>query len=163
MARTEVVSELRRIQALNGGLLRPSDIVAEASAPDSPLHHCFNWDDTAAAHQWRLQQARQLIRVVVEVLPYEEPHYEVRAYVSLMPDRVQQNGGYRVLTEVLASPPQRQQMLAEALQELNRFKVRYHQLSELDAVFRAAERAQRNHGQPPPPPPAEPDGDGAVT
>ena len=160
MAKAEVRNELHRIQTLNGGLLRASDVVEEARNPESPLHSSFNWDDTAAAHQWRLQQARQLIRVVVEMLPYNEPQYEVRAYVSLTPDRVQDNGGYRVMTEVLASPPERQQMLADALDELNRLKVRYHQLSELDSVFRAIERTSRNY-EPPPNEQAE-GGDGAT-
>jgi hypothetical protein len=149
--RANVPDELRRIEA-KYGLLRAADVVEEASLPGSPLHNCFEWDDGAAGYQWRLQQARQLIRVTVEMLPYDEPRYEVRAFVSLTPDRVVERGGYRVMTEVLASPSEREQLLADALKELNRLKVKYFQLSELSAVFRAIERAQQNYGQAPPPP-----------
>jgi hypothetical protein len=151
MARTEVTRELLRIQALNGGLLRAVDVVEEARHPASPLHEYFQWDDSLAAHQWRLQQARQMIRVTVEYLPYEEPRYEVRAFVSLSPDRQLEDGGYRAVVEVLATPSRRQQLLADALQELNRIKTKYFQLTELDGIFRAIERAARNYGQPPPP------------
>ena len=163
MPRTEVRNELLRIQALNAGVLRAVDVVREAADPRSPLHDYFQWEDTVAAHQWRLQQARQLVRVCVEYLPYSEPRYEVKAFVSLTPDRQLEGGGYRVMAQVLAAPPQRQQLLADALAELNRFKVRFFQLTELDSVFRAIERAERNFGQQPPPPPEEFNGDDAAT
>ena len=163
MARTEVTAELQRIQAANGGLLRPVDVVREASRPDSPLHNHFTWDDSEAAHQWRLQQARQLIRVTVEVLPYNEPEYMVRAYVSLVKDRVQDNGGYRAMVAVIQSPTERQLLLAQALQELNRLRVKYHQLAELDAIFRGIDRAQRNYGTTPPPDAQEHNGGNAPT
>jgi hypothetical protein len=161
MARAEVVRELERIQIANQGVLRASDVVQEASHPGSPLHNHFEWDDTVAGHQWRLQQARQLIRVVVQMLPYDEPHFEVRAFVSLSPDRTVQDGGYRAMVEVLASPTQRQQLLADALAALDRLKVQFHQLSELDSVWRAAERARRNYGNAAPPAEPAENGDGA--
>ena len=48
------------------GLIQPEKVVEAASNPESPLHRYFEWDDSEAAHQWRLQQARRLIvRVVV--------------------------------------------------------------------------------------------------
>jgi hypothetical protein len=151
MPRIDVVQELYRIQAMYG-LLRPADVIAEASHPDSPLHGYFQWDDGLAAHQWRLQQARQLIRVTVETLPHDEPHYQVRAFISLTPDRQLDGGGYRVMAQVLAAPSERAQMLTDALDELNRLKVKYFQLSELAGVFAAIERAARNYGHRPPPP-----------
>jgi hypothetical protein len=151
MRSTDVTNELSRIQTDNGGLLRAADVVREASHPGSPLHDYFNWADDEAAHQWRLQQARQLIRVTVTYLPYVMPQYQVRAYVSLGPDRQQPGGGYKALVEVLKSPSERQQLLADALAELNKLKVRYHHLTELAGVFAAINRAQQSHGQPPPP------------
>jgi hypothetical protein len=161
MPRTEVTTELRRIQEANGGLLRANDVVLEASREDSPLHPYFNWDDGAAAHQWRLQQARQLIRVCVEVLPYDEPHHLVRAYVSLIPDRVQDLGGYRSMVEVMSSPNGRHQLLQDALEQLARIRARYAQLVELAGVFRSISRAEREYGStPPPPPPKDSDNGG---
>jgi len=159
MPQTEVINELARINAMNG-VLRASDVVEEARPVGSPLHHCFEWDDVEAADKWRLQQARQLIRYVVEMLPYDAPKFEVRAYVSLTPDRVEKRGGYRVMAEVLTSPSGRSQLLADALAELNRLKVKYYQLTELDGIFRAIERAQRNYGVPPD---DQPNGDSATT
>jgi len=57
-------SELERIRKEKGGYLRTADVVEEAEAKSNPLHDCFEWDDSSAGHQYRMQQARQLIRVV---------------------------------------------------------------------------------------------------
>jgi hypothetical protein len=48
------------------GLVQPEKVVEAAADPLSPLHKFFEWDDSEAAHQWRLVQARKLVvRVVV--------------------------------------------------------------------------------------------------
>jgi hypothetical protein len=57
--------ELLAIRA-DYGQLTPANVVAAASAADHPLHSRFEWDDTVAASQYRLVQARELIRVVRE-------------------------------------------------------------------------------------------------
>lgn len=61
-------ARLERIRARNKGILTPDDVVMDARDESSPLHAFFTWDDTEAAHQFRLDQARTLIRnVKVEV------------------------------------------------------------------------------------------------
>jgi len=66
-------NELERIRALHGGILQAEDVLEEARNPDSPLHPMFEWDDQVAAHQYRLEQARALIREVrVEVVCRDE-------------------------------------------------------------------------------------------
>jgi len=37
-------------------------LLKEASSPEHPLHGRFEWDDSVAAHKWRLEQAAQIIR-----------------------------------------------------------------------------------------------------
>lgn len=63
----EVVEALELIAKEDpDGLVQPERVVEAASNPDSPLHRYFEWDDSEAAHQWRLAQARRLVvRVVV--------------------------------------------------------------------------------------------------
>jgi hypothetical protein len=67
--------ELQRIAAEHGGELKPGDAVEEAEPEDAVLHNHFEWDDSVAAHEHRLGQARQLIRsvVVVESTESTEP------------------------------------------------------------------------------------------
>ena len=46
------------------GTLTPDLVVRAARAESSPLHQCFEWDDSAAAQAWREEQARTLIRSI---------------------------------------------------------------------------------------------------
>lgn len=71
--------------------IEPQAVVDKARSPDSPLYSFFEWDDTKAAAQHRLLQARQLIRrVKVEVIIRDVP-MDVIKYVR-DPDDVT---GYR--------------------------------------------------------------------
>jgi hypothetical protein len=65
--KAEVVARLRQLE--RRGLLRPEQVVEDARRnPDGPLYSHFTWDDDLAAAQWRMAQARQLIRsITVEV------------------------------------------------------------------------------------------------
>lgn len=56
--------EIERIRVMHGGILQAEDVLEEAKNPASPLHPMFEWDNAAAAHQYRLDQARALIREV---------------------------------------------------------------------------------------------------
>lgn len=62
--RAQIEAALRALAEANGGRLTPDAVVEAASEPDSPLHPCFEWDDTEAAARYRLDQARTLIRSV---------------------------------------------------------------------------------------------------
>lgn len=136
-----VVVELKRIAKENGGLLQPETVVEEARDESSPLHSRFTWDNTEAAHQYRIWQARQLIRVLVEVIAGTDETCEV--FVSLSPDRERESGGYRIMTEVLSDADMRNQMLGDALDELSLFREKYRKLKELAAVFSAIKKVNR--------------------
>lgn len=142
-----IAAELSRIAAGNGGVLRPSDVVTAARPKSSPLHGRFTWDDSEAAEQYRLLQARQIIRVTVHMLPPEFEQVEpCRVWVSLMNDRTKEDGGYRSLVNVLSDKELRGQLLSEALAEMESFTAKYRQLSELSEVF-AAMRKVRGKGR----------------
>jgi hypothetical protein len=128
--------ELVQLQKRDG-LLRPESAVAWASKhPQSALHGALEWDDSSAAHQYRIWQVRQLIAVHVV---NEEG---VRQIVSLSIDRVNQGGGYREIGSILASPPLREILLADALAELERVRLKYHGLVELAKVWDEVNRAK---------------------
>lgn len=66
--RDAIAARLEKLAAMGGGRLTPDAVLQDARSPKSPLHDQFTWDDSEAATQWRLQQARELIRSVrVEV------------------------------------------------------------------------------------------------
>lgn len=74
----EVADRLTELERENGQL-DPVDVVEAARDPASPMHPFFEWDDTEAARQHRLGQARQLIRrVKIEVTVRDVPLQVVR-------------------------------------------------------------------------------------
>lgn len=139
--RSKVVNELKRIAQEHGGILQPETVVAQARPVTSPLHNKFEWNDRKAGHEYRLWQARALIKVVVEVLPGMQEASDV--FVSLSSDRTRHGGGYRVMTEVLSDADLKAQMLHDALNELNLFQHKYSVLKQLSVVFQAIKRVRR--------------------
>jgi len=139
MTKKEAVKkELDEISKKNGGMLLPAIIVEYAKNRKTVLHSCFTWDDTEAAQQWRLHQARMLIRVIVTVLPNDD-ETEFRAFVSLKNDRYS-HLGYRPMISVLEDEDLKNQMLEEALVEMIVFKEKYKNLRELVGVFDEMEK-----------------------
>lgn len=130
--------ELDAIRKKNGGLLRPEDVVKAAKNPRSPLHARFNWDDTSAAHAWRLEQARHLIRVFVTVMKTKGGNIESRMFVALSGEGAA--GGYRVLTDVLEDAGMRAMLLSDAYDDMRRFRQKYSALKELTDVFVAMDK-----------------------
>ena len=73
--------EIKRLQELHGAVT-PEILVEEARKRRSPLHPIFEWDDTKAAYNYRLQQARTLLNnIQVTIISDGEPRkidcYEV--------------------------------------------------------------------------------------
>jgi len=139
--KNKIVTELKKIAKANGGLLQPNAVVEAARPESSPLHSRFEWNDGKAAEEYRIWQARQLIRVTVEVMDRTGESFDV--FVSLSPDRQRESGGYRVLTDVLSDTDMRAQLLKDALAELELFREKYRQLKELAAVFSAIKKVRK--------------------
>ena len=55
------------------GKLTPAEVIEHARDPESPGHGLFEWDNYKAAHQHRMEQARQLLarRVVIQTESYQ--------------------------------------------------------------------------------------------
>ncbi len=105
----EVGGELERLRAEKGALT-PAVVVEEAEQnPDSPLRGAFEWENTKAAHQYRLMQARRLIvsvRVINSPVQTNVPAFvsvrspQGRSYVPTVEAMDDEQLKFRVLTEV---------------------------------------------------------------
>ena len=133
------LEEVRQSHA--AGLLVPGDVVEYAKNPATALHKRFEWNDGIASAQYRLWQARTLIRLHVTVINSDVA--PVRAYVSLKRDRVESGGGYRPLGSVMSEKQLRAELLAQALEELEVFRRKYQDLVELAPIFEAMEKAKK--------------------
>ncbi len=139
-----VLCELEKIRRGEGGLLNPVSVVTFARNPVSSLHGYFEWDDTAAAEQHRLEQARRLIRACIHVIKMPDgADTIVPVFISLPGDRVE--GGYRVLAEVMASSVLRESALTMVLAELARINAKVAQFKELARIYEEINIAVRKH------------------
>lgn len=136
--RAEVNDELARLNRAHDGL-RPSEVVASAQPEASPLHNSFEWDDIAAGHEYRLSQARQLIRVSV---------IDASASPTGMPDRYvhvpsasgRGEGVYLAMSEVAQSDDKFARALAELMGYINGAS---KTIAELRAITEAADDTDR--------------------
>lgn len=141
--KTQIREELERLRESNDGSLNPEQVVDFARRNRrSALHAEFEWDDTEAAHQFRLEQARRIIRLNINVLETPNGDVTVPMYVSLVSDR-RNGGGYRTLESVISNEELRAQLLQQALDEFQRVRRKYQTLQELRPVFTALDRAAR--------------------
>lgn len=130
----EAGEHLEAMRVSHGGRLTPQSVVEEASSPGSPIHKAFTWDDTKAAHDHRVWQARQLIgHITVE---YEDrPITErVRAFANVTIDKCQYYDSMRVVVD---DPAKRQQILADAMREIDSWRRRYAAIEELAGIRQA--------------------------
>lgn len=139
----QVKAELELIRIEHGGVLQAEDVVEYAKDPETALHQEFEWDDNEAAHQFRLEQARRVIRISLTIVRNLDNERPVPMYVSLVSDRVKTGGGYRPFVDVMTDEDQRAQLLKQALGEFNRVRRKYEHLVELAPIFAAIEDVER--------------------
>jgi len=136
--------ELNRIKEAHQGLLIPEEVVKAAEDSASPLHHFFQWDNTIAAHGFRLWQARNLIVRVTVIEPNSKESIQV--YVSLKQDRIAGNG-YRTMVDVMNDVDLRAQLLRDALEDLKIFERKYQRLKELAPIFKTLAKMIKKQGE----------------
>jgi hypothetical protein len=119
------------------GILQPDRVIEWAAKhPNSALHASLEWDDGKAAHEYRLEQVRKLIRIHVVTVE------GTREMLSLSIDRINPGGGYRSIDIILSEPDLRAIALKDAFDDLERVKAKYQWLTELAAVWKAVDKAK---------------------
>ncbi|TQI72897.1 hypothetical protein FHT98_0617 [Bosea sp. AK1] len=130
---TLVGQHMELLRQQQKGELTPEDVLSDARNHNSPLHSFFEWDDSAAAHQHRLNQARGLIRAVVAVYVREDqPAVRARAYVHI-PEG--ETSHYRESGHAMSMAKTRKLVLQRAWRELQAWRERYRDLKEFSELF----------------------------
>jgi hypothetical protein len=151
----KVAEVLAELAEANGGRLDPRDVVEAARPAKSVLHPHFQWDDDAAAENWRIVQAQGLIRRVRVV--YEaasEKAVTVRAFVNVQPaeddepperrgTRGPLPGVYVPMVDAMAREDWREQVLAQCRRDMNAFRRKYAALKEVAVVIEAMDAVER--------------------
>lgn len=141
----KVYNELKRLESqyeYSGAYKKMSHqefIVKNAKDKESPIHDYFEWDDSDAAHKYRLEQARHLIKRVKVYQAAESGKVLVRAFVSVT--KTDTSGKepleykiYESIETTFENEERTKQVLADALRELRAWSNKYKNLKEL-ALF----------------------------
>lgn len=125
--------ELERIRTWNNGRLDPKDVVEASRDPGAPLHPEFEWNDTAAATKYRVEQAKYVIRSITVASTEGNPNVApIRAFVSVVRD---EDRSYTSVQHALSDAELRQQVISQAWAELEAWRNRYAELVEFAKVF----------------------------
>ena len=128
---------LAEIAAAVDGHLTPHATVKAARDPNSPLHRHFEWDDAAAAEAYRLDQAREIIRLIR--IEDDAQENDPPAFFSISEGKA--GVSYRTYGDVLNSVTLQDAVLRAAERDLKAFEDRYTRLKDIcDIVREARER-----------------------
>jgi len=93
---SELGPEIMRLLKLYKQRLTADQLLAEATGSSSPLHVAFGWDDAEAAHQYRLVEARHLLRSIQYA--FETSDGEIKERSTTIIARVLRAGSYYYAT-----------------------------------------------------------------
>ena len=108
-------------------ILTAHNLVEDSRPEDAPLHGEFEWNDEIAAEKYREEQARGLIRHLRVVTENSEPK---RVYCNL----VRVSPEYTLIERAVKREDTRMQLLRNAMRELEAYRSKYAELSELAKV-----------------------------
>ena len=123
----------------------PEALLTAARSKSSPLHSQFEWDDSRAAQQYRLVQARVMINSLnVEVIQGNKKPIEITAFVR-------KSGGGNIMVPTLeADDDDLGQAELKCLDHMRTFKARWKGLSfarsvvaEINATEQTVRRKRR--------------------
>lgn len=138
-SRDDIREALEAIRKSGG--LTPSRVVRVAKKPDSILHDLFEWDDSKAGHQYRLEQARRLVRTLV--FKPERSTKFLRSYIHVpSPDG---EGEYIPTVAIVAHPDKLTLVRDAALRALTSAQDNVDELDEAVRLFSPKERTEDRH------------------
>jgi len=141
----QIRAALTAIAAANNNLLNPAHVVQAARDPHHVLHDEFEWDDDAAAENYRMVQAGALIRRVKFTLIRQASTDKqlviqtTRAFQSRPSQR--KDGGYETVDTIMSDPVKRDELIDQVLRELAAYRKRYANLLALTDVWTAIDDA----------------------
>ena len=132
---------LEALRAASGALTARL-VVDDAKAAESPLHEAFEWDDSKAADEYRLVQAREIMRGVAVVISDDGDDEEKTSRAFVVVTQNEQDR-YESIQVVMKDPAMRQQVLTRALRELEAWERKYRELEEFAGVVKAIEKSRK--------------------
>ena len=130
----KAAAELDRIASESGGIVTPSELVKRSRGKRALLHLAFEWDDDHAAELYREVQARKIISGIQVV---QDGEVLGPRMVNVVIKEV--GRGYVPIDVAISREDTREQMITQAVRDLDAWQRRYEHLSEFEQIFRAIE------------------------
>lgn len=131
------VKELEMLAKKNNGLLSPHVVVEYAKNPETLLHEKFEWDDSVAAYNWRVHQARMMIAALV--VNNSDIKINEKVFVSVAGDRKRDaSGGYRFTRDVLSDSDRRDIFFDQCIRAIEGLIERFRHFKELAVILEEA-------------------------
>lgn len=125
----------------NKDKLKPEIVVRAAQPKDSPIHECFEWDNSRAGNSWRKWQAQQLMSKLDLVIEYKGEEKIQRAFFNIETE-TKIGRAYIPLEIVFKDRGMRNQVIEQAMKELTGWQGRYESYQELADIFEAIENTK---------------------
>ena len=125
--------QFEQLAQTNDGLT-PQSVLDANREEGTPLHDSFEWDDSAAAEKYRINQAGHFIRCILKVSESDKKEEPQRAFfVTTEVHR------YEPIEEIISIQTKYEKLLDTTYSELLTFKRKYESLKELKPVFDSIE------------------------
>ena len=121
--------------------LTASIVIEDAKNKKSVLHGAFEWNDSKAAHEWRLHSARHLMRAVVT--KELDSSGEIRYQPAFVFVKTEEGPRYESLARVLDDDEMRLQVINRALKEFEQWQKRYKEYEEFLSVFESFDKTRK--------------------
>jgi hypothetical protein len=145
----QVVGErLEQIRAQDGDGLTPAQVLADAKPTDALLHNLFEWRNAPAANEWRLYQARHVIRALRITVPDAPGDLPKVIYANISIAQEGNNRVYMPVQIVAADAAMQEWTITNALNYLKGFQERYRHLTELGPIMDAIDKYNQGRGKP---------------
>ncbi len=137
----DAYDELESIKQENGGEITPQTVLNRARNSANKLHKAFEWDDTKAAHRFRLNQAMNLIKGIHVVREDKALDEGVAIYhnVTRSSSADETKTVYMDIEDIMSDPIARDDLLRRAINEAVSFRKKYYALSEIAKIHAAIE------------------------
>lgn len=124
----QVAGEVIRSIRLRSGGITPDLLIEESRPAVAPLHSCFEWDDAAAAVEYRREQARTVINSI-KIVKDEKP--SERAKPVRVAESIPDSGK---VVKIGSESHHRRYIVASTMEQLAKIKDR---LSAIDGLEEA--------------------------
>jgi glutamate synthase domain-containing protein 2 len=135
-----VGDKLQELRDKNEGLTA-SIVIEDAKNKNSVLHGAFEWNDSKAAHEWRLHSARHLMRAVIT--KELDSSGEIRYQPAFVFVKTEEGPRYESLARVLDDDEMRLQVINRALKEFEQWQKRYKEYEEFLSVFESFDKTRK--------------------